>query len=230
LYYWYAYMTNNLLHADMTLTMLLYYVGLSITNKLLGVDYQAVILHWWNKPCKKNRKYGKKVKHGIKHQLMHTTVMSGREKANIKYKFRKTQSGHQQGKWRNALYVLYSYFCKGTSSTRIRNTDRLLYACFSTSTVTDIRAKEVTESNENSTETYDSDSTWIGIDSLSTYCITNSLHNYIGMPAPIRQNIKGINNTPAQITGEKADINYWITRDDSTRLSSTNYTTVQLLP
>jgi hypothetical protein len=75
----------------------------------------------------------------------------------------------------------------------------LLLAC--TSTPSTKRAKETVFGNcDNSTETYDSDSAWIGVNSLSTYCITNSMQDYISKPTPIRQNIKGINATPAQTT------------------------------
>jgi hypothetical protein len=54
LYYWYAYMINNVLHADITLMLLLYYIGVSIATEVLVVNYKAVIFRWWNKPFKKN--------------------------------------------------------------------------------------------------------------------------------------------------------------------------------
>jgi Reverse transcriptase (RNA-dependent DNA polymerase) len=51
-----------------------------------------------------------------------------------------------------------------------------------------------------STTEYDSDSTWVGIDSLSTYCITNDLEDFTETPKPIRREVRGIQSTPATIT------------------------------
>ena len=47
-----------------------------------------------------------------------------------------------------------------------------------------------------STESYDTDSQWIGVDLLSTYCITNSMSDFMEKPTKIRQLIKGINDAP----------------------------------
>ena len=47
---------------------------------------------------------------------------------------------------------------------------------------------------------YDSDSTWVGIDSLSTYCITNDVNDYTEPPSAIRREVKGIQQDPALIT------------------------------
>jgi hypothetical protein len=185
----------------MTMMLLLYYIAVSVANEVLEVDYRAVIIQWWNKPLKRNRKCRKKLKHRNKKKLVQPERKSGRKVPNIKFKCQRTRSVHQRGRWRSALYVLYSYFCGSTHEPTSRNMDRLLYACTSTTSTMTPRAKEKYAVHENSTETYDSDSAWIGIDSLSTYCITNSMNDYINKPTPIRQNIKGINDTPAQITG-----------------------------
>jgi hypothetical protein len=141
------------------------------------------------------------LKHNTKKRAVRTTLNSGRAKTSIKFKFRRTRSGHEKGKWRSALYVVYSYFCNSKQKSTIINTNRLLYTCSSTPSTVTARAKEVYDTQDSSTETYDSDSTWIRIDSLSTYCITNSMPDYIDKPTPIRQNIKGINDSPAQIIG-----------------------------
>jgi hypothetical protein len=145
----------------MTLMLLLYYIAVSVATEVLEVDYRAVITQWWNKPFKKNRKYHKKLKNSNKNRLVRPERNSGREKANTKFKFRRTRSEHQRGKWRSALYVLYSYFCRNTHEPPIRNMDWLLHACPSTSSTTTARAKEEHTAHNNSTETYDSDSTWI---------------------------------------------------------------------
>jgi hypothetical protein len=67
------------------------------------------------------------------------------------------------------------------------------------STSTDLRPTTTSNCNS-STESYDTDSQWIGVDSLSTYCITNDMNDFIEKPTKIRQLIKGINDTPAQVT------------------------------
>jgi hypothetical protein len=50
------------------------------------------------------------------------------------------------------------------------------------------------------TTDYDSDNTWVGIDSLSTYCITNDLRDFTETPTSIRREVRGIQNIPATIT------------------------------
>ena len=50
------------------------------------------------------------------------------------------------------------------------------------------------------TTEYDSDSTWVGIDSLSTYCITNDVNDYTEPPSAIRREVRGIQKDPAFIT------------------------------
>ena len=50
------------------------------------------------------------------------------------------------------------------------------------------------------TTTYDTDSKWLGIDSLSTYCITNDMKDYVQDPTPISREVRGIQSSPAIIT------------------------------
>ena len=50
------------------------------------------------------------------------------------------------------------------------------------------------------TTEYDTDSKWVGIDSLSTYCITNDMSDFSKDPTPIRREVRGIQSEPALIT------------------------------
>ena len=77
-------------------------------------------------------------------------------------------------------------------------------ACTSTSHSTSTEDPEDLQDFEPSclpcTTEYDSDSTWVGIDSLSTYCITNDINDYAESPSAIRREVRGIQKDPALIT------------------------------
>ena len=47
---------------------------------------------------------------------------------------------------------------------------------------------------------YDSDSIYVGVDSFSTYCITNSISDYVDAPRPITKQVKGIHSEPAVVS------------------------------
>jgi Reverse transcriptase (RNA-dependent DNA polymerase) len=47
---------------------------------------------------------------------------------------------------------------------------------------------------------YDSDSVLIGIDTLSTYCLTNNTSDFDASPTPIHEDVRGVSNLPAHVT------------------------------
>jgi hypothetical protein len=44
------------------------------------------------------------------------------------------------------------------------------------------------------------DSSWLGIDTLSTYCMTNDLNDFVGRSTPTNEKVSGVSSTKASIT------------------------------
>jgi hypothetical protein len=50
------------------------------------------------------------------------------------------------------------------------------------------------------------DSTWLGIDTLSTYCMTNDLNDFIGKMKPMNEMVAGVSSNKASITAKGSGI------------------------
>jgi Reverse transcriptase (RNA-dependent DNA polymerase) len=189
------------MNSDLTLLVLLYYVILSICTELLAVDCVTALRRWWNKPFKRNRRSPKKVQPQRRSRLLRESPTPGykREKRHHRVRRARLRGGRGKSPCKRYYYLYYFYYIYILLyGTAVRSTaGRKIYACTSTST---LKIQESFGTEDTSTETYDSDSSWIGIDSLSTYCITNSVHDFTEPPTKIRQLIKGINSTPAHVT------------------------------
>jgi hypothetical protein len=192
-----------MINSDLTLLLLLYYVILSICTELLAVDCVTVLRRWWNKHFKRNRRSPKKVQPQRRSRLLRESPPPGYKREKRYHRFRQARFRGGRGKSPcNRYCYLYYYlpyiYVLLCGKDKVRSTaGRKIYACTSTSTP---KIHESFGTEDTSTETYDSDSSWIGIDSLSTYCIMNSVHDFIEQPTNIRRLIKGINNTPAHVT------------------------------
>jgi hypothetical protein len=111
----------------------------------------------------------------------------------------RTRYGTNRGKSKCAMFIMCNYLWNWGTPTR--GMAQRMYACASTSALQSTTGEYVgMDDRSTSTETYDSDSSWIGIDSLSTYCITNSMEDFSRRPMAIKTQIKGINDTPAHVT------------------------------
>jgi hypothetical protein len=184
------------MHADITLLLLLYYVAISQATELLAVDYCALLQRWWSKRLRVNLRSYQKRHLQRRSRLLPNTPSPGHRPEKSHPRFRQTRSGAGRGIY-SILYYYYILllFCRTTAVPSV--TSRPFCACTSTCTP---KISECFSTDESGTETYDSDSSWIGVDSLSMYCITNSMSDFVGKPKMIRRQVKGINDTPAQVT------------------------------
>jgi hypothetical protein len=190
-----------MMSSDLTLLLLLYYMAISIAAELLPVDYTAVLRRWWNKPFKRSRTSLNKHHPQRRSRFLQATPSPGHKPEKRQPEFRRARFRYGRGKSRctRHYYYYYSLLLYKLSCGTIKPVQgygRKIYACTGTNVQKD---HDCFGTNDTSTETYDSDSTWIGIDSLSTYCITNSMHDFTEKPTKIKRLIKGINDTPAHV-------------------------------
>jgi hypothetical protein len=171
------------MYSDITLLLLAYYIGVSIATEVLAVDYKGVIIRWWNKPFKKSRrsknlKKKRKSTWKWKSKTRYHKASETCHKQEICYPvIGRARYGSTRGKSKYKGWYYYIYKLMRSRGTTGRcQVARLTYCC-TNSTCT---PRESFDTDNNSTETYDSDSHWIGIDSLSTYCITNSMQDFHG--------------------------------------------------
>jgi hypothetical protein len=205
LYYWYSYWLNNMVNSNITLLLLLYYITLSAYNEILYEDYSIVLQKWWSKPLRVNLRSRKKRHPQRRSRFRSISPSAGHRPENRHARVRRRCSGAGRGKSRYTredqhyyYYLHYIYKLIRGKDKQVRSTNRILPCCFSGTR--NQKGYEHFGTDDNSTKTYDSDSKWIGVDSLSTYCITNSMSDFIEKPKPIRRKIKGINDAPAQLT------------------------------
>jgi hypothetical protein len=59
---------------------------------------------------------------------------------------------------------------------------------------------------------FESDSDWIGVDTFSTYCMTNNINDFVMKPERCNHQVLGVSNIPTSIT-HKGEVSYKITDD-----------------
>lgn len=75
---------------------------------------------------------------------------------------------------------------------------RSAYVCISQNT--DLQSEQQQMTDSTVCCTYDTDSYWIGVDTMSSYCITNSMMDFIGKPKQIKLRVRGVSQQLANIT------------------------------
>jgi hypothetical protein len=133
-------MVNNILHSDITLLLLLYYLAVSVATELLEVDYCVVLRRWWSKRLCINLRTRKKQKPQRRSQSLPTIPIAGHRPEILHPRFRRTRSGDGRGKSQcncKSYYYYFYYMFKllwyKNKSVR-SNIGRKVHACTSTST------------------------------------------------------------------------------------------------
>jgi hypothetical protein len=60
---------------------------------------------------------------------------------------------------------------------------------------------------------FEHDSNWVGVDTFSTYCLTNDLKDFSRRPTRCNHQVLGVSNTPTAIT-HKGQVTYVVTDDE----------------